>query len=119
MRDRGQQRKAAPENAAQSDDELARITDRQRPNKRRSHHVEDKECACQITKLRLRQLKLNLHQWLNRIQDRSVNVVDQVERGQHYQRSGGLELGLRHRSSEYSMAGLRRGECTISDPSSL
>ena len=43
VRDRGQQGQPAPENGAQNDDQLARVTVGQRADKRRRDHVEQAE----------------------------------------------------------------------------
>ena len=102
--DRSQQCKAAPENCAQHDDELAGIAVGKRPHKGRGHHVEAQKRAGEIADLGLGHMKLILHQRLNREQHVAIHVVEQVQRGQHDQRGARMKFGGGHGSSEYNMA---------------
>ena len=96
MRDSGQQRECTPEDGAEGDDQLARIPIRQRTDKRRSHHVESQKRTGEVADLRLRQVKLGLHQRLHGKQHIPVRVVEQIQRGEHEQRGAGIELLLGH-----------------------
>src|ERR1700730_13061573 len=51
VRECSKEGEATPKNCAHRDDELARVAIRQGPDKRCGHHIEDEECAGQITDL--------------------------------------------------------------------
>jgi len=51
-----------------------------------------------------RQLEFHLHQRLHRIQHGTVDVIDQVQRREHEQRSSGIEFRRRHLAWEYNTA---------------
>ena len=89
---RGKQREAAPEDRAADDDPLTRIAVGERSNKRRRHHVEEQECAGEVTNLRVAQVKFALHQRLHGEQHRAVYIVQQIQRGEQDQRGARVKF---------------------------
>src|SRR2546426_10719934 len=103
MSNRGEQRESTPKNGTQHNDYLARVPVREGTRKGRSDHVEQKECAGQITNLCIREVELRLHQRLHCEQHRVVNVVEQVQRREQRQSGSRIEFGGGHVAKEYNM----------------
>src|SRR5579872_1410571 len=114
MRDRSQQSKTAPENCAQNDDQLARIPVSKRSGKWRRYHVKAQKRAGEITHLRVSQMEFALHQRLHRKQNRTVDVVEEIQRREQNERSPGIKFRRGHLAKKYIMWFLRpRVSCYI------
>jgi len=109
VRDRGQESERAPEDSTQRNNQLARIAVGKRAGNRRGNHVENQEGAGQISDLRVGETEFILHHGLYGKQDRTVNIVQQIERCEQDQRSARIEFVLGHLGREYNTGkGLNR-----------
>src|SRR5262249_40431268 len=86
----------------ENDDFLARIPVGKRASKGRGDHVETQKGAGQVTDLGVGEMKFTLHQRLHGKQNRAVDIVQQVQRGEKNERGAGIEFGFAHLPKEYS-----------------
>src|SRR5579872_7097891 len=110
MRDRSQQSKTAPENCAQNDDQLARVPVSKRSGKWRRYHVKPQKRAGEISHLRVGEMEFTLHQRLHREQNRTVDVVEEIQRREQDERAPGIKFCLRHLAKKYITIALRHCE---------
>src|SRR5579872_123703 len=102
MRYGREQSEATPKKCSQNNNEFARVPISQRPDKRRGDHVEPEKRAGQVADLLFGNVKLILHQRLDREQHVAVRVVEQIERRQNNEGSFRLKIVPGHGSSEYN-----------------
>src|ERR1700731_4376382 len=105
VRNRSEQRKAAPEDRSQNNDHFAGIAVSQRPRKRGSDHVKAEKGACKISNLRVAEMEFTLHQRLYRKQNRAVDIVEQVQRREQDERGPGIKFRRGHLAKEYITVG--------------
>jgi hypothetical protein len=105
VRNRSEQGKATPENRAQNDDQLARIPVSKRSGEGRRDHVKTEKRAGEITYLRVGEMKFALHQWLYCEQNRTVNIVKEIQRREQAKRGPRIKSRLRHLAKKYITVG--------------
>jgi hypothetical protein len=100
MRDCSEQGKSAPENRAQNNDHLAGIAVGQRPGEGCRDHVEAKKGAGQVAHLCVGEMEFVLHQRLHGKQNRTVDVVKEVQRREQDERGPRIKFRRGHSGEE-------------------